>query len=90
MPTLYAVDRFEDGDWAVLEVAANRTFRIPRSWVPTNAKEGDVLAVDVDLKNTSTVTLSITIDPEATRERLREADELRQRLPRAPKGDISL
>ena len=41
------VDRIEGG-WAVLEVDAAVTFSVPASWLPTDAKAGDVLAVAVE------------------------------------------
>ena len=91
MSTLFTLDRFDDGDWAVLEVDANRTFRIPRSWVPAEAKEGDVLRVNEDRNASATVSgVNMAIDAEATRERLHRVEDLRQRIPRAPKGDVSL
>ena len=88
---LFTVDRFADAAWVVLEDDTGRTFSIPKSWVPEDAKEGDVLSLVVDRSGGSSVTaLNIAIDGEATDQRRRQVGELRQRLPRAPKGDLSL
>jgi hypothetical protein len=86
----YAIDRFED-DWVVLETDAAYNIRIPRAWAPAGAKEGDVITVDLDRSQNSTATaLTIAIDSEASEKRLRDVEALRQRLPRGPKGDVSL
>jgi hypothetical protein len=87
----YTVDRFADAAWVVLEDDTDRTFSIPKSWVPEDTKEGDVLSLVVDRdRSPSAAVLNVAIDGEATERRRREVDELRQRLPRAPKGDFSL
>jgi hypothetical protein len=87
----YTVDRFEDAAWVILEDDDSRTFRIPTSWAPAGAKEGDVLSLVVDRsRSASGAVLNIAIDQEATDRRRREVDELRRNLPRAPKGDFSL
>jgi hypothetical protein len=86
----FVIDRFESV-WVVLESEAPEAFRIPRSWVPASAKEGDVLRMEPDsLRSPSSVSLQISIDAEATDARRREATERRHKLPRGPKGDISL
>ncbi len=42
---LYIIDRFED-KWAVIDY--NReTFNIPRDLIPKNAKEGDIITIDI-------------------------------------------
>lgn len=38
------LDRFE-GDYAVVELAANRFCNLPRALVPAEAKEGDILEI---------------------------------------------
>src|SRR5688572_2587121 len=87
----YTVDRFEDAVGVILEDDSGRTFSVPKSWVPEDAKEGDVLSLVVDRsQSSSSVVLNIEIDREATDRRRREVEELRQQLPRAPKGDFSL
>jgi hypothetical protein len=85
----YAIDRFEDG-WTILEDEAAQTFRVPRAWVPTAAREGDIVRVALRADAPSEAVLNITLDNEATEKRRRESDEQRQRLPSGPKGDISL
>ena len=89
MPVLYAIDRFEDRDWVVLEDDSARTFRIPRLWIPADAREGQVLAIEIEAAATDRA-LRISVDTRATAERQRQVDDLRRNLPRGPKGDLSL
>lgn len=60
---MYIIDRFE-GEWIVVEDKRKRTFHLPISLVPGNAKEGDV------------INISVTIDPDATRKLRAEVTEL--------------
>lgn len=68
------IDRFE-GDWAVIEFG-DKTFDIPRSLLPKEAREGDVIQI------------SISIDNHATRDReeavRKLADELFEEQERKP------
>ena len=89
MSSEYAIDRFDGQDWVVLEDGASRTFQVPRSWLPSNAREGSVLKVDADLQADGS-TIRIVVDADATASRTRKADELRQGLPRGPRGDVAL
>jgi len=63
---LFIIDRFE-GEWAVIEYG-ERIFNFPREALPSGAKEGDVLKIEV------------SVDADATRSRAekikRLADEL--------------
>ena len=61
------IDRFE-GDFAVVEYKEGRTFNLPRSLLPTGAKEGDVLQ------------LTLTIDDESTASRKRRIETLMEEL----------
>lgn len=89
----WAIDRFEGGGWAVLEGRDGETFRVPASWLPAGAAEGDVLRLAAGHPGAgpgaaSTVTLSL--DEEETQRRREEADEIRRSLPRGPEGDFEL
>ncbi len=86
----YTIDRFEGGDWAVLEDDQARTFRIPRHWLPPGAREGDVLTVSTDAAESGACVLRFELDPAGREERLDQARRLREQLPRGPKGDVSL
>ena len=86
----YGVDRIEDGGWAVLEDGDARTFTVPRSWLPAEVREGDVISVNVEEFVEGVRCLRFVIDPAARQERLQEAQRRRDRLPKGPKGDISL
>ena len=56
------VDRFEE-DWAVIEFGRT-TFNFPRSLLPLDVKEGDV------------ITINITVDQTTTKERRQKAEEM--------------
>ena len=90
MPSSYTIDRFEGDGWVILEDKDTRTFAIPRRWVPSGAREGDVVQISEDGPNSSATMLRLELDPEARAERLRETERQRQRLPRGPKEDVSL
>ena len=86
----YTIDRFEGADWTVLEDDQARTFRIPRPWVPVDAREGDVLDGSIEQVTAAIQSVRLSIDPTGRDERLADAKRLRDQLPRGPKGDISL
>jgi hypothetical protein len=86
----YTIDRFEGTDWIVLEDDQARTFRIPRHWVPVEAREGDVLDTSGDQIAPGVRSVRMAVDPTARDQRLAEAKRLREELPRGPKGDMSL
>ena len=46
------IDRFEN-EWVVCEYEAGKTLDIPRSLLPDDAKEGDVLKIVVDAQKTN-------------------------------------
>ena len=86
--TRYTIDRFEDGQWAVLESEGPR-ITVPRGWLPSTAREGDVLkATEIDGSGVSTVRFEI--DSVARDARLEDARRLRGLIRSGPKGDISL
>ena len=86
---LYTVDRFEGSEWAVLEDERAQTFRVPRNWLPANAREGDVISLSMGDGPTAS-SLLLELDPAEREERLEAARALRARLPRGPKGDLEL
>jgi hypothetical protein len=91
MVLFYAIDRFDGQDWAVLEDDAARTFRVPRAWIPAEARERDVIRIETESQGSPPATgLRIAVDADATARRLSQVDQLRQQLPRGPKGDVSL
>jgi Protein of unknown function (DUF3006). len=47
----YTIDRFE-GDFAVVELENQKFVNIPRSAIPSEAKEGDIIVVEVDKEET--------------------------------------
>lgn len=85
----YAIDRFEDNAWAVLEQSDGETFNVPKEWLPEDAREGDVLNVDAASKGAAS-RLSFTVDAAETDKRREDAAEHRERLPRGPEGDLEL
>ena len=86
----YTIDRFEGADWATLEDEQARVFNVPRQWLPPGAREGDVVQASEHATGATTKSLRFEIDPASRNAQLVNARELRKRLPRAPKGDVSL
>ncbi|MDH7578211.1 MAG: DUF3006 domain-containing protein [Bacillota bacterium] len=60
------IDRFE-GDWAVIEFG-KKTFNFPKSLLPKEVKEGDVIVI------------SVSIDRKATTKRERNIKKLADQL----------
>jgi hypothetical protein len=87
--SLYTIDRFEGSDWAVLEDEQARTFNIPRQWLPADSRESDLVTVSEVLAADARL-LRFALDPCGREERLKQTRETRERLPRGPKGDVSL
>ena len=86
--TRYTIDRLEDDEWAVLEGEGPR-LTVPRGWLPAHAREGDVLKV-TEADESGVRVVRFELDPAARDAHLEEARRLRDRIPRGPKGDISL
>jgi hypothetical protein len=86
---IYTLDRFEGPEWAVLEDGRARTMRVPRAWLPADSREGDIINASVGV-GTEASSISFQLDPMKRAERLAEAQRLRARLPRGPKGDLDL
>jgi hypothetical protein len=86
----YTIDRFEGTAWAVLEDEQAQTFLVPRRWLPTQAREGDVVVEAAQAPDPDTMSLRLELDPKGRDERLADAKRLRERLRSGPKGDISL
>jgi hypothetical protein len=86
----YAIDRFEGSQWAVLEDEQAKTFLVPRRWLPTQAREGDVVKESEQAPGADTVSLRLELDPRAKEERVANAKRLRDQLPRGPKEDVNL
>lgn len=51
---MYIIDRFE-GDWAIIETENSTLFNLPRSVMPTDLKEGDVINILVSIDTESTI-----------------------------------
>ncbi|MFX4262937.1 DUF3006 domain-containing protein [Pelotomaculum propionicicum] len=63
---MLTIDRFE-GEYALIEMN-RRIFHIPKVLLPKSAREGDV------------ITIQITVDKEAARQRKQSADNLADKL----------
>lgn len=50
---MLVLDRFE-GSFAVIELSDGSTFNLPRELLPSSAKEGDVLRINVEVDETAT------------------------------------
>jgi len=49
---VFVIDRFE-GQWAVIEYG-RETFNLPRKMLPTDAREGDLLNINISVDRTET------------------------------------
>lgn len=84
-----------DGDVARVEEDGERLLTVPRWMLPASAREGDVLAVRRDPDGRGAVTITLAVDPVATREALdasrRQVDELAaESRTRDAGGDVAL
>jgi hypothetical protein len=86
---VFVIDRFEDAAWVVLEGTSGADWVIPRSWVPVDANEGDVLRV-VAMGEVGERHVVFIVDVEATQARRNHALRLREFLEPGPEGDLSL
>ncbi|CAN5736497.1 hypothetical protein BH23GEM6_BH23GEM6_06890 [soil metagenome] len=88
---LYIIDRMEEG-WAILEDPEGLSFQLPRSWLPSRVREGDVLRISIEPGSEPGVhsTLQIEIDAEEGAKRAEQIRLLRERLTRGPSGDLAL
>jgi hypothetical protein len=84
----YILERFEDNDWAVLECDGEHV-QVPKSWLPQEAKEGDVLR-KTEASSVGMTHLTFAVDVEQTKVRREKVNELRASLPKGPKGDLEL
>jgi hypothetical protein len=65
----YIIHRFEGTAWVVLEDEQARTFLVPRRWLPTQAREGDVVIEAEQAPDADTVSIRLDLDPTAQDER---------------------
>lgn len=85
----FTIDRFEDNNLVVLETDDSVSVNVPRSHIPPEAREGDMLVelpeseLDGDVR--------YAVDFELTEQRRQETDRLRARIPMLPEeGDLEL
>jgi hypothetical protein len=90
MELFYTIDRFEGTEWAILEDKDARTFNVPRSWLPAHSKEGDVVKILQESRDTGPTFLHVEVDLATRADRMEKISEQRQQLRRGPKGDVSL
>ena len=83
------LERFEDNGWAVLERADGETFHVPRAWVPQNAKEGDVLSLELNAYAESSQ-IALGLDVDETARRREEAQAWYDVTPKVGEGDLEL
>lgn len=84
----YILDRFEDNDLVVLETDGGTTLDVPRVQIPPEAKEGDVLLELAKSELDGEVRYAVDFD--ATKQRRREASDLRASISTVEAGDIEL
>ena len=79
---VFTIDHFDDNDLAVLE-SSSESLIVPRAFLPSGAKEGDVLSLEQRQSETET-RLHFTRNVSATEAVLESASALRANLKRAP------
>ncbi len=84
----YILDRFEDNDLAVLETDDGTLLDVPRTQVPPEAKEGDVLLALTENELDGKVRFAVDFD--ATEQRRREVSDLRASIPTVDESDLEL
>lgn len=82
------IDRFEDGELAVLETPDGESLLVPRSQLPWYASEGDVVYSLPEDQWQGLVRYAI--DEDETLKRLEQAQALRASLPQVDEGDLEL
>jgi hypothetical protein len=95
MPTFWTIDRFEEDEWAVLESDDGESMSVPAYWLPSAAREGQVLrlehgAEDGPRVEPKSVQLRFSLDEAETERRRAQVEEIRRSLPPGPEGDIDL
>jgi hypothetical protein len=95
MPTFWTIDRFEEDEWAVLENDDGESVRVPASWLPSAACEGQVLRLEHGAEEglhaqPTSVQLRFSLDEAETERRRAQTEEIRRSLPPGPEGDIDL
>jgi hypothetical protein len=85
----YTIDRFEDGELAVLESEAGESLNVPLAELPAGAQPGDVLHKLPWYRRTDAVCYAPM--PELTAKRKQDVQDVRASLPRYEgEGDIEL
>lgn len=51
---MFVIDRFE-GEWAIIETDERKTFNLPKSILPREAKEGDVITLTAGINRKETL-----------------------------------
>ena len=89
-PGRYVVDALQDPGLATLEALdGGGSIVVPRSWLPSDAREGDVVAT-LAAQPRDADAVRFEVDAAATEERRRTLQKRRDRLPGAPSGDLEL
>lgn len=57
---MFIIDRFE-GQWAVIEGDEKQTFNLPRQILPAEAKQGDVVLINITVDQVATQERSVRI-----------------------------
>jgi hypothetical protein len=95
MPSFWAIDRFENDEWAVVESDDGLSARLPIAWLPSASSEGHVLRVELGAQDglaeePLSKTVRFVIDESETELRRDRAEVTRRNLPRGPQGDFEL
>lgn len=84
---LFTVDRFEDGDIAVLEEETGEHILVARSLLPAETTEDSILSL---IESAEGEPATYRLEPSLTAKRKEDMTALRSSLPKGPSGDIEL
>jgi hypothetical protein len=95
VPSFWAIDRFENDEWAVVESDDGLSARLPIAWLPSASSEGHVLRVELGARDglardPRSQTVRFELDETETERRRERAKATRRNLPRGPQGDFEL
>lgn len=88
-PEAHILDAIEDGV-ARLERDDGVTMTVPAQWLPQGASEGEMVTILVEHTGAGSSRITFDIAQGASSDRRDRADATRERLDRAPDGDIEL
>jgi hypothetical protein len=85
----YVIDAIQEGHATLEPTVGGVRLRVPAAWLPEASREGDVVVAERRTEAGRNV-LTLALDAAARRVREERLRALRDRLPKAPPGDLEL